>query len=203
MHGPIKALPALLGAGLALLPIPAFSGHDLSAKVSFWAFSKDGGHFLVYVEDENRGPVLAVKQVGKLRSVHEVATEGAPPQAFLGSPPLSQYSFVDGGVKGPQSPDGKVKIVGTPGAAHYELYLKYGSLMVDLFKLPLDRDPSGQHVATGSLKEVVWNSAGTACVVVFNQVHEASYGVDVDQVVSFATAPYYQKIAAALKKAKK
>jgi len=202
MYGKLTCSSALLAA-LLLLPGAARGAHDSAATASFWAFTKDGSHFLIYVEDENRGPTLAVKKVGKLRSLHEVLTDGRPPQLFLKSPPLSQYRFVDAGVKGPEAPDGKVKIVGAQSGASYEFYLKYGKIMVDLFKLPLDTDPTGQHVATGSLKEVVWNSAGTACVIVFNQANEAHYGVNVDQVISFVTAPYYKKIAAAARKAKK
>jgi len=194
----LLTLSALLAGALAFHPRPVDAAHDASATVSFWAFTPDASHFLLFVEDENRGPTLAVKAVGKQRSIHEVMTDGAPPQPFLRTPPLSGYRFTDAGVKGPQSPDGKVKIIGSMSATHFELMMKYGSIMVPMFNVPLDRDPSGQHVAKATVKEVVWSSSGRVAVLVINQAHEAHYGVNVDQVISFPTAPFYKKIKAAI-----
>ena len=189
----IVAALALLPALLAL-PRPALAGHDTGAVVSFWAFSHDGRHLLLYVEDENRGAVLAVKAVGKLRSLHEIPTGGQPPQAFLQMPPLSKYRFVDGGVKGPDSPDGKAKILATPAKTSFQVFMTNGAKMVPMFSLPLDKDPTGTQFGTATLKEIVWSSNGRVGALIVNQTLVSEYGANVDQVISFPTAPYFKKL---------
>ena len=189
-------------AAIALLaPASARAGHDLAAKASFWAFSQDTKHFLVHIDDENRGVVLAVKRVGKQASVYEAVAGDMAPEAMVRTPPLSNYRFADPGVKGPDAPDGKVKLLTSPTPTHMQVFMTNGHDMVPLFSLPLRRSEQTGEYAKASIKEFVWNSTGHSAVLMLHQQLGGPYGLDIDQIVSFPTLPYRKKLAAKSKKA--
>ena len=197
MIAPAHRTPAwgLLLATL-LTSAPAHADHDIHAEATFWAFSRDTKHFLVHIDDENRGVVLAVKRVGKQASVHEIVAGGAPVEALVRSPPLSGYGFADAGVKNADSPDGKVKILTSPTPTHLQVFMTDGENMVPMFSLSLRRSTHTGEYAKANLKEIVWNSTGHSAVLIIDQVLSGPYGMDVDQVVSFPALPYRKKLAA-------
>ncbi len=191
------ALTAGVALGVALLtPGVALAGHDISADVTFWAFSRDTKHFLLHIDDENRGVVLAVKRVGKQASIYEAVAGAMAPEAMVRTPPLSNYQFVDPGVKGPDSPDGKVKLLTSPTPTHMQVFMTNGQDMVPLFSLPLRRSEQTGEYAKASVKEFVWNSTGHNAVVMLHQELGGPYGLKIDQVVSFPTISYRKKLAA-------
>jgi ABC-type glycerol-3-phosphate transport system substrate-binding protein len=199
MHRCRTTLAISLALALALgtlLPATARADHDFNAKVSFWAFSADGRHVLLFVEDENRGNTLLVRRVGKQAPVYQVVIGDRQAQDFLAVPPLSTYRFLDGGVPGPDSPDANSKkILTTPGKGTLDVFMTNGDVMLKLFGIPLRRDPSNTVMAVASLKQIVWTSNGASVVLILNQKLEAEYGLDVDQVISLNTMPFRKALA--------
>lgn len=196
------AIAPLFALALLAAPGPAFAGHDIQAEASFWAFSQDTKHFLVHIDDDNRGVVLAVKKVGKQASVYEAVAGAMPVESMVRTPPLSGYRFVDPGVKGPDSPDGKVKLLTSPTPTHMQVFMTNGQDMVPLFSLPLRRSEQTGDYAKASVKEFVWNSTGHNAVIMLHQELGGPYGLTIDQIVSFPTISYRQKLAAKAKKGK-
>jgi len=207
MTAVVRSAPPVASALLAALvasavrPAPARADHDIAANASFWAYSADGQHFLVHIDDENRGIVLAVKQVGRQASVHEVVAGDVPPEALVRSPPLVDYQFVDPGVKTPDSPDAKVKILTSPAPTTLQVFMTDGENMTPMFSLPLRRSGHTGEYAKAAVKEVVWNRTGHSGVIIVDQVVSGPYAMDVDQVISFPALPYRQKLAAKRKAA--
>ena len=156
----------------------------------------------MHIDDENRGVVLAVKAVGKQASVYEAVAGAMPPEAMVRTPPLSNYRFVDPGVKGPASPDGKVKLLTSPTDTHMQVFLTNGDDMVPLFSLPLRRSEQTGEYAKASVKEFIWNSTGHNAVLMLHQELDGPYGLNVDQIVSFPTLSYRRQLAAKAKRPK-
>ena len=198
----LQALAGLLVAAFLLTPAQAQAGHDITAEATFWAFSQDTKFFLVHIEDENRGTVLAVKKVGKQASIYEAVAGGMPVESMVRTPPLSNYRFVDPGVKGPDSPDAKVKLLTSPTPTHMQVFMTNGQDMVPLFSLPLRRSEQTGEYAKAQVKEFVWNSTGHSAVLMLHQELGGPYGMSVDQIVSFPTISYRKKLAAKAKRSK-
>lgn len=200
-RAPTLALLAL--SAMSLVAPAAWAGHDIKAEATFWAFSQDTKHFLIHIDDENRGVVLAVKKVGKQASIYEAVSGAMPVESMVRTPPLSNYRFVDPGVKGPDSPDAKVKLLTSPTPTHMQVFMTNGKDMVPLFSLPLRRSEQTGEYAKASVKEFVWNSTGHSAVIMLHQELGGPYGMNIDQIVSFPTIGYRTKLAAKSKKAKK
>ncbi len=178
---------------------PALADHDSNVEIQFWAFSRDSQHILVIIKDEARGDRLAIKQIAKQASVYEMPLpEGIAPEQlpyYLQFPPFNAYGFVDPGTVGETSPDGFLLLsAAMPGKL--QLMLSQGEKMTQLFGIPLGRDMTSQQMATATLKEVRWASTGKCVALIVHQKMDASYGLAVDQLVSFDPTTFKAKVAA-------
>lgn len=187
-----------LALGVLLAPVLALGSHDTSQDVQFWAFSLDGRFMLVIIKDEARGDMLAIKQVGRLASIYEMALPAGiqPAQLphYLKYPPFNAYGFVDPGAMGEAAPDGSAMIMTANMPGQLQLFMARGEKMVKMFAIPLGRSPSGTQFAEARIKEVRWSATGKATAIIVHQSMKDAYGMEVDQLISFDPTPYKEKL---------
>lgn len=179
----------LLFSLLLLFSAPALGAHDDAVKATFWAFSTDSRHALVVLEDEQRGPILGVQKVGKRGYILRVPVAGRDPAQLVASTPFFEFGFADGGQKGPQPVDKKVKLMSVPGPRSLELYLAAGDTLAPLLGVPRRQDPTTGKLADVSVGEIIWTSGGHHVLVVVRHLLEGPYGLAVDESFFVDTIP--------------
>ncbi len=162
-----------------LLPGQARADGDVRRTVQFLGFSEDGSHFLLKVEDANRGTYLSLKSFASNKQEKSYPIEDLAQERNIIKDAKRRHRISDPGKDSQIAPDENHTMIGIPKGHRYEIAALRDGKLATVTSIDVPRGSEGY--AKVVLSGMYWNRDGHKIVIVVHKTLAGDRGLDADE----------------------